>query len=136
MRKQFYQRYILLCDQHGLDPCSRRTASLLGTNRATISHWRTNCSMPKGEMIARVADLFHVSADYLLGRTDDPMDYAASKKSSRSELSDESARLQLFLQRLDLEDLVRLEGVARGLLFADKYQKDINIDSGSGKNVQ
>lgn len=134
MRKQFYQRYILLCEQHGMDPCSRKAASLLGTNRATISHWRTNCSMPKGEMISRVADVFHVSSDYLLGRTDDPSDYAAKTKLLKTERSEETARLHLLLQRLDHEDLLKLEGVVQGMLFADKYQDIVNRETGSEGN--
>ena len=125
MKKIFYQRYIHLCDLHGLDPCSRRAASLLGTNRATISHWRTNCSMPKGEMIARIADVFHVSADYLLGRTDDPMDYTEKDVLAGSESPQELIRFQLLWKHLDYEDRIKLEGVVQGLLCADKYKDEI-----------
>ena len=122
MRKIFYQRYINLCEQHGVDPCSRRAAALLGTNRATISHWRTNCSMPKGEMISRIADVFHVSADYLLGRTDDPRDYTKLSQSFEKDQSQELTRFQMLWQQLDHEDRIRLEGVAQGVLCTEKYK--------------
>ncbi len=123
MKKIFYQRYIHLCEQHGVDPCSRRAAALLGTNRATISHWRTNCSMPKGEMISRIADVFHVSADYLLGRTDDPRDYSKLSGSKEKEQPQEFVHFQKLWQQLDYEDRIRLEGVAQGLLCTEKYKK-------------
>ena len=122
MRKIFYQRYINLCEQHGVDPCSRRAAALLGTNRATISHWRTNCSMPKGEMISRIADVFHVSADYLLGRTDDPRDYTKELKNTVKNQSPELSRIEQLWRQLDHEDRIRLEGVAQGLLCTEKYK--------------
>lgn len=131
MKRVFYQRYIHLCEQHGVDPCSRRAAALLGTNRATISHWRTNCSMPKGEMISRIADVFHVSADYLLGRTDDPQDYANVFRDRRQDLTKEILHLQLLIKTLDHEDVIRLEGVAQGMLFADKYKPEQLVSEGS-----
>ena len=75
-------------------------------------------------MIARIADVFHVSADYLLGRTDDPMDYTEKDVLAGSESPQELIRFQLLWKHLDYEDRIRLEGVVQGLLCADKYKEE------------
>ena len=78
--------------------------------------------MPKGEMISRIADVFHVSADYLLGRTDDPKDYTKLSQGHENDQTQEFVRFQMLWQQLDHEDRIRLEGVVQGLLCAEKYK--------------
>lgn len=43
----------------------------LGFGESTIYKWKSQS--PKGEYLDQVADYFHVTVDYLLGRTDDPL---------------------------------------------------------------
>lgn len=52
----------------------KELATRLGLSESAIYQWRT--SSPKSETLAKVADYFGVTTDYLLGRTDYP-----SKKS-------------------------------------------------------
>ncbi len=50
------------------------TAEKLGVSRPTIAGYESEekSRIPREETLIRIADLFMVSLDYLLGRTDDP----------------------------------------------------------------
>jgi len=43
-------------------------AERLGVKKQSISNWENDNIMPSIEMLIRIADFFHVSTDYLLGR--------------------------------------------------------------------
>lgn len=45
---------------------------LLNLSKQAISSYEVAGIMPNTETLERLADFFHVSVDYLLGRTDDP----------------------------------------------------------------
>ncbi|MTI48253.1 MAG: helix-turn-helix transcriptional regulator [Firmicutes bacterium] len=47
-------------------------ADKLKVARSTIGMIETNQREPSNDLLTRIADLFNVSTDYLLGRTDDP----------------------------------------------------------------
>lgn len=49
----------------------QKLADKVGVSRSTISMWEINSSQPDNEMLIRLALLFEVSTDYLLGRTDE-----------------------------------------------------------------
>ncbi len=44
----------------------------LGISEALISQWKSGRQLPKYDSINLLCDYFNVSADYLLGRTDNP----------------------------------------------------------------
>lgn len=46
------------------------TATLLGISRAALSHYEKNRREPDMETLSKFADLFKVSIDYLVGRTE------------------------------------------------------------------
>ena len=48
-----------------------KLASLLGVSRSTVSMWEIDKSEPDGEMVQTLADIFHVSIDYLYGRDEE-----------------------------------------------------------------
>ena len=100
----FYDRYAAIAEKRGLEPCSQKAASLFGSTKATISKWNTKDITPLGNTVAAVADALEVSTDYLLGRTDDPTDYAKGKT-----------------KPADPADRLRAEGVIQGMLMQDKY---------------
>ncbi|MCI9034033.1 MAG: helix-turn-helix transcriptional regulator [Lachnospiraceae bacterium] len=112
----FYDQYTTICSEKGLDPCSQKAAKMFGITRATISAWKTKNTMPKGETVAVIANTLHVSADYLLCRTNDPTDY-----SSKKTLPDESSRIVNLYNKLDYLDQVRVEAYIEGILTKDKY---------------
>ncbi|MBO4732099.1 MAG: helix-turn-helix transcriptional regulator [Spirochaetaceae bacterium] len=142
----FYERYERICSEHSLDPCSQKAADLIGTTRSTISVWRTKKTMPKAEFITAIANAYGVSADYLLGRTDDPTDYSnqeliasmsgpvldelngdVKKAVEFHKAVDEDVKKEgkphilVQYEKLDEIDQVKADAFIQGLLSADKY---------------
>lgn len=138
----FFERYSDICVQQGIEPCSQRAADLFGTTRATISTWGKNNSTPRGETVRQIADGLRVSTDYLLGRTEDPTDYARTGSAPQqpapvpdvdimpkpatndadTDLSREEQRILRLFGRLDAIDRVRVESYIEGILTGDKYK--------------
>ena len=48
-----------------------QVACLVGVERSSVSLWETNMRQPSYTTLVRLADLYGVTADYLLGRADD-----------------------------------------------------------------
>ena len=130
----FYERYAELITEMGIDPCSMRAANMFGINKGTISSWKIKGTSPRGETVARMADILGVSADYLLGRTDRRTDDSRNsaqaiiqeviKKREREEQKErdlDSEILRLY-NRLRPGDQQKAEGFIRGLLAQDVYQ--------------
>lgn len=116
----FYEQYIAVCSEKGLEPCSQRAADLFGVTRATISSWKLKNTMPKGETVAIMADALHVSADYLLCRTNDPTDYS-NKKFSTDAAQNEIEEIINLYTKLDTLDRTRVNAYIEGILTKDKY---------------
>lgn len=144
----FYDRYVSVCTDRGLEPCSQKAADAFGVTRATISIWNKRNTAPKGETVKAIADTLGVSCDYLLGRTDDPTDYcnpdliaeisgpvldhfdgdvkkavefqAAVDMDVKKEKDQIPEILRLY-NRLDSSDKLKVEGFLQGLLMQDKY---------------
>lgn len=149
----FYERYSATCIGHGIEPCSQKAATLFGISRSTISSWNTKNTFPKGETVAAIADALGVSADFLLGRTDDPVDYTngdliAEQDPAILEHFNGDVRKAVEFQKAVAEDVARqkagivpdfvskyrmLDDVDRakadayldGLLSADKYHTEL-----------
>lgn len=142
----FYERYSAICMEKGIDPCSQKAAEMIGTTRGTISVWNTKGTTPKGEFVAVIADMLGVSADYLLGRTDDPTDYSSPEliadmagpvldefdgdvkkavafhKSVDQDVAEESKpHILIQYEKLDEIDKVKASAYIEGLLAGDKY---------------
>lgn len=49
-------------------------AQKLGVQKQSVSNWENNNIMPSIEMLEKIADYFHISTDYLLGRDDKSID--------------------------------------------------------------
>lgn len=45
-------------------------SSTIGISRAALSHYEKSRRKPDFETLSQLADIFHVSIDYILGRTD------------------------------------------------------------------
>jgi len=48
----------------------KEIGGLLGVSESTVGKYENNQRTPSPEAILKLADFFHVSTDYLLGRTD------------------------------------------------------------------
>jgi len=57
---------------------AKRLAEELGVNESSIGHWEVGRYKPKQEHLIKMASLFGVTTDYLLGRTDSPTDIIAN----------------------------------------------------------
>lgn len=66
----FLQRLLCLIESSGIS--KNKLLTDLGINKSAIFAWENRGTIPSGEIIAKLADYFQVSTDYLLGRTDDP----------------------------------------------------------------
>lgn len=124
----FFERYAATCTEHGIEPCSQKAANLFGISRSTISSWNTKNTFPKGETVAVIADALGVSADYLLVRTDNPIDYASSVPVVENVSHDYVRTIPDFISKfrmLDDVDKAKAEAYLDGLLSADKYRTEI-----------
>ncbi len=80
----------LLREKRGLT--QEDLANKIGISRASLSHYEKNRREPDYATMTKLADFFHVSVDYLLGRTSEPTqvtDIAVRDFSENLELSDE-----------------------------------------------
>lgn len=121
----FFDRYEKLCLARGYKPGSQQAAEAIGTNRGTVSAWKTSGSPPKTEYLVAIADVYGVSVDYLLCRTDDPTDYTkagsdAAAKTGREGVKPTPAGVALY-NRLDAADKGKAEAFMQGLLAQDTY---------------
>lgn len=68
MNYQFPKRFKYLRQSNNL--AQGQLASLIGVDRSTISSYESNMRQPSLDTLLRIADVFGVSTDYLLGRTE------------------------------------------------------------------
>ena len=71
MSNTFFDRYAELCRSSGETPNS--VAKSLGIPSGSITAWK-NGSQPRNNTLAKIADYFNVSTDYLLGQEKAPND--------------------------------------------------------------
>jgi transcriptional regulator with XRE-family HTH domain len=91
----------LLREKRGLT--QEDLANKIGISRASLSHYEKNRREPDYATMTKLADFFHVSVDYLLGRTSEPTqvtDMAVRDFSENLELSDEQL-LERFALTVD-----------------------------------
>ena len=60
-------------------------ANLLGINQQAVGKWERGKASPDYESLIRIAILYDVTTDYLLGRTDDPTPPQTQKEKTPSE---------------------------------------------------
>ena len=66
----FYDRYAKLCSEQNQTPQSKTMIDVTEVTSAAISGWKNNGSLPKCDVLCKIADYFNVTTDYLLGRTE------------------------------------------------------------------
>ena len=75
-----------LREEKGLS--QRTVAADLGISQALLSHYENGAREPGLPFVCRACDYYGVTADYLLGRTDQPMAPAAQLMALRDALRD------------------------------------------------
>lgn len=63
----FWQVFYSECKKQGTSP--NAVCKAIGLSNATATGWK-NGTLPKADVLVKIADVLHVSVDYLLGRTD------------------------------------------------------------------
>lgn len=76
----FYDIFKRLCEEKGIT--TTKASAEIGFSKGSISYWKKKYiqgldAKPDSYTAEKIADYFDVSVDYLLGRTDDPIDYDA-----------------------------------------------------------
>jgi len=82
--------------QKNINQTELANALCLG-GKTTISSYENGYSSPDNETFSKIADYFHVSTDYLLGRTDDPLPVRDVDQDLHDE-HDYNAELDAFLK--------------------------------------
>lgn len=83
----------------------------LGLDKSTFTAWKNGKSRSYKKFTAEIAEFFGVSADYLLGLTDDPIDYENSDEvlNARSEIIDyfdgDAERIYAFQKAVEQDAL-------------------------------
>ena len=85
---EFYKRFEQLCAEEGLKPQSKEMLEITGVSSPAISNWNLKGSLPKADVLIRLANHFQVSVDYLLGLSDVRLQ---SNNNSASSVSSPSA---------------------------------------------
>ena len=94
-----------------------RMADILGVTRSAVSMWEIDQSQPDGEMLVRIANLFGVSTDYLLGR-----DAQTEKPAVSDELTDDERELLRLYRGLDEKGRKKAVDYLDDLSRSGKYQ--------------
>lgn len=85
----FFDRLKALCDERGVS--AYKACTDVGLNRAAVAKWK-NGSIPNGQTLAKLADYFGVTVDYLLGESNEK----APAESGKRAVSDEEIMFALF----------------------------------------
>lgn len=92
-------------------------AQHLSVTVPTLSHWECNYQEPSSRDLGKLCDFFAVSADYLLGRTDD-LGNIVVQDGSNFATSPAEQRLVLDFRRLPPETQNFVAGIVRNLAAA------------------
>ncbi|MEY8320331.1 hypothetical protein AAK894_04520 [Lachnospiraceae bacterium 46-61] len=77
----FFQRYEQLCAEKGTKPQNAEMIKIAGVSSGAISGWKKG-SLPKGDVLCRLAKFFDVTTDYLLGLNELRNSYYANNNDS------------------------------------------------------
>ena len=76
----FYDIYIRLCEENGEKPYSL-PIKLGARSNSVVAQWRAG-SIPRTEMLNKIADYFNVSVGYLLGYEDEKKEVLPEDRTS------------------------------------------------------
>lgn len=108
----FYEKYEGLCNEIGLKPQSPEMLKITGVSSGAISGWK-NGSLPKSDVIVRLAKHFRVTTDYLLGLSE--MRYAKPQNNEEAILlsayrsSDTEGKFRIIQVCMNEQDKARAE---------------------------
>lgn len=89
MGYSFFERYSELCKSAGETPNS--VAKIIGASSGSVTAWK-NGTEPRYSTVAKIADYFDVSVDYLLGKENKKAPTISGERS----VSDDEIKFALF----------------------------------------
>jgi MerR family transcriptional regulator, light-induced transcriptional regulator len=101
----------------------KELAQLLGIGQTTVANYEQGTRIPDAEKLQRMADLFEVTLDYLVGREEN--ESSAPSKTKRSIKSEESTDL---IYKVYIEYLLNGHREAARVLISSLYEEGINIE--------
>ena len=100
----------------------KKLADILGINQTAISQWERGVTTPSPNLILKLSELYNVTTDYLLGKTEEENKRLPSIDDRLNGLTDEQLELVKMLSLLD--DETRSLAVAQIQLFLDHAKKN------------
>lgn len=87
----FYQKYVELCA--GINKSPSAVALENGFSKASVNHWKIGKASPSDITLAKFANYFGVSVDYLKGNTEEPEQKEKAATVSDGDLSDSEKQI-------------------------------------------
>lgn len=80
----------------------KQIAALVNVTKSAVSSWESDIRQPTYDTLIRLADIYHVSTDYLLGRTNDrPLDLSGLTAAEVALVTDLVASMTAKNQKLE-----------------------------------
>ena len=129
MNENFSRVLALLRQEKGVS--QRKAAGELGISQALLSHYEKGVREPGLEFVVKACDYYHVSADYLLGRTltrdgavieaEDLVDAAEAKESLKGSIMAKLQKKLLVNSASVLFDQLGKTGSREAVTYASEY---------------
>ncbi len=111
----FWEIFYDLCISKGLKP--NPLGKQIGVSSSTITQWKQG-SVPSGDTLAKIADYFDCSVDYLLGRTDNPNSHKLRSADGETSINNSDAPKLDEHQKLLIELYNKLSPIKQVELIA------------------
>ena len=98
----------------------KEVAATLKVSAPSVSNWESEKTRPTHDNLEKLADLYGVSVDYLLGR-DAPVETQKEKPVPKDELSDDERELLRLFRQLNAEGREKALGLLDDLVATGKY---------------
>ena len=135
----FWNRFVQLCIENDTSPT--RVVKETGIAAGSVTKWKAG-SRPNSTSAQKLAEYFGVSVEYLLGVTDDPIDYdsdgdaLASIPLSYVEAAGGDMKKAMDIKRAVDEENLRPNAKASLYIPADTEMQDVIIYNRNGKTVR
>lgn len=86
----------------------QKLAEMLNTTNATISNYETGASTPDYETLIKLSDIFNVTTDYLLGRTDEP----TAIKEKQTAYSIDKSKIKSAIEEV-INDIIPVKNIVK-----------------------
>lgn len=131
----FVDRVLALCRAQKIS--KNKLLTEINVNKSAFVNWENRGNIPSGEIVAKIADYFNVTTDYLLCRTDDPRavgEMEGTSPSAAEAAPGEDHMIELY-RVLNCEGQEKLLDYADDLVASGKYIKSDPDKLGKAKNA-